>query len=143
VPGLHGLVRGGSYLSLDTEGRVIRVDSFAKFMAPGLRLGWVAAQPRIIEKLTMTIQVGSWGRGREERARMRALACLSGRLDALEASLVVGRDAACTTNSRWAQWASWQSNPCLLSEVMLPTAVPAPLPACSRTPWAPAPSARW
>ena len=38
VPGLLGLRRSGSYLSLDTDGRVIRIDSFAKFLAPG---GWV------------------------------------------------------------------------------------------------------
>lgn len=60
VPGLHGLRGAGSYLSLDTDGRVVRIDSFAKFLAPGLRLGWVTAHPRITEKLTMTIQVG-WG----------------------------------------------------------------------------------
>lgn len=35
VPGLHGLKGAGSYLSMDTDGRVIRVDSFAKFLAPG------------------------------------------------------------------------------------------------------------
>lgn len=56
VPGLPGLRGAGSYLSLDTDGRVVRIDSFAKFLAPGLRLGWVTAHPRITEKLTMTIQ---------------------------------------------------------------------------------------
>lgn len=35
VPGLHSLRGAGSYLSMDTDGRVIRVDSFAKFLAPG------------------------------------------------------------------------------------------------------------
>ena len=44
VPGLHGLAAGAcgappSYLSMDCDGRVVRVDSFAKFLAPG---GWVA-----------------------------------------------------------------------------------------------------
>ncbi|KAI3425850.1 hypothetical protein D9Q98_007824 [Chlorella vulgaris] len=56
VPGMHGLARSGSYLQMDTDGRVIRVDSFAKFLAPGLRLGWVTAHPKIVEKLTMIIQ---------------------------------------------------------------------------------------
>jgi kynurenine/2-aminoadipate aminotransferase len=56
VPGLHGLRGAGSYLGMDTDGRVIRVDSFAKCLMPGLRLGWVTAQPAITEKLTMTIQ---------------------------------------------------------------------------------------
>ncbi|KAH7029786.1 pyridoxal phosphate-dependent transferase [Microdochium trichocladiopsis] len=39
-----------SYLSLDTEGRVIRLDSFSKIMAPGLRAGWVTASDQIITK---------------------------------------------------------------------------------------------
>ena len=39
VPGLHGLQGSGSYLSLDVDGRVIRVESFAKFMAPGAGRG--------------------------------------------------------------------------------------------------------
>ena len=35
--GLHGLPQ--SLLSMDTDGRVIRLDSVSKFIAPGLRLG--------------------------------------------------------------------------------------------------------
>eukprot|EP00887_Chlorella_sp_A99_P007988 scaffold12.g7988.t1 len=35
MPGLRGIAADGSYLSLDVDGRVIRVDTFAKFMAPG------------------------------------------------------------------------------------------------------------
>jgi len=41
-----------SYLSIDTEGRVIRLDTFSKSIAPGSRLGWITAQPAIIERLT-------------------------------------------------------------------------------------------
>lgn len=40
-----------SLLELDTEGRVIRVDSFSKILAPGLRLGWITAPPAIIHAL--------------------------------------------------------------------------------------------
>ncbi|KAI6446159.1 hypothetical protein MCOR16_009018 [Pyricularia oryzae] len=32
-----------SFLRLDTEGRVIRLDSFSKSIAPGCRLGWIMA----------------------------------------------------------------------------------------------------
>lgn len=35
MPGLAGAAAEGSYLGLDADGRVIRVDSFAKFLAPG------------------------------------------------------------------------------------------------------------
>ncbi|UQC76709.1 aromatic amino acid aminotransferase [Colletotrichum lupini] len=40
-----------SFLSLDNDGRVIRLDSFSKTVAPGCRLGWVTAQPSVCEKL--------------------------------------------------------------------------------------------
>ncbi|KAH9915169.1 L-tyrosine:2-oxoglutarate aminotransferase [Epithele typhae] len=34
-----------SFLSLDVDGRVIRLDSFSKVMAPGLRVGWYTTSP--------------------------------------------------------------------------------------------------
>jgi len=37
--------------SLDTEGRVIYLGSFSKILAPGLRLGWVVAEPELIHEL--------------------------------------------------------------------------------------------
>lgn len=40
-----------SFLSLDTDGRVIRLDSFSKSIAPGCRLGWITAQPGVCEQL--------------------------------------------------------------------------------------------
>ncbi|KAF2859734.1 PLP-dependent transferase [Piedraia hortae CBS 480.64] len=41
-----------SYISIDIDGRVIRLDSFSKTVAPGCRLGWISAQPALIERLT-------------------------------------------------------------------------------------------
>lgn len=40
-----------SSVSIDTDGRVIRLDTFSKTVAPGCRLGWITAQPNIIERL--------------------------------------------------------------------------------------------
>ncbi len=40
-----------SYLSVDVEGRVVRLDTFSKTVAPGCRLGWITAQPALIERL--------------------------------------------------------------------------------------------
>jgi DNA-binding transcriptional MocR family regulator len=40
-----------SYLHIDTDGRVIRLDTFSKTVAPGCRLGWITAQPLFIEKI--------------------------------------------------------------------------------------------
>ncbi|KAK3296904.1 pyridoxal phosphate-dependent transferase [Chaetomium fimeti] len=39
-----------SFLSLDTDGRVIRLDTFSKTVAPGCRLGWITAQPALVER---------------------------------------------------------------------------------------------
>ncbi|USP73033.1 hypothetical protein yc1106_00307 [Curvularia clavata] len=40
-----------SYLSVDYQGRVVRLDTFSKTVAPGCRLGWITAQPALIERL--------------------------------------------------------------------------------------------
>ena len=40
-----------SLKSLDTRGRVIYIGTFSKFVAPGLRLGFVVASPELIEAL--------------------------------------------------------------------------------------------
>ena len=37
--------------SLDTEGRVLFLGSFAKILAPGMRLGWAVAGPEVLAKL--------------------------------------------------------------------------------------------
>ena len=39
-----------SLLSLDIDGRVMRLDSFSKVIAPGMRLGWITASEQIIER---------------------------------------------------------------------------------------------
>jgi DNA-binding transcriptional MocR family regulator len=41
-----------SYLSLDYQGRVVRLDTFSKTVAPGCRLGWITAQPALVERIT-------------------------------------------------------------------------------------------
>ncbi|KAJ2720163.1 hypothetical protein GGI07_004766 [Coemansia sp. Benny D115] len=40
-----------SLLSLDVDGRVIRLDSFSKILAPNLRCGWITAPRYILDKL--------------------------------------------------------------------------------------------
>lgn len=40
-----------SYLSLDYQGRVVRLDTFSKTVAPGCRLGWITAQPNLVERI--------------------------------------------------------------------------------------------
>lgn len=40
-----------SFLSVDYQGRVLRLDTFSKTVAPGCRLGWITGQPKLIERL--------------------------------------------------------------------------------------------
>ncbi|KAH7145684.1 pyridoxal phosphate-dependent transferase [Dactylonectria estremocensis] len=46
-----------SFLSMDTQGRVIRLDSFSKTVFPGLRLGYFIASPIFIERLLRASEV--------------------------------------------------------------------------------------
>ncbi|CCF57788.1 hypothetical protein KAFR_0D01420 [Kazachstania africana CBS 2517] len=38
-----------TFLSIDTDGRVIRMDSFSKVLAPGSRLGWITCSNQIMK----------------------------------------------------------------------------------------------
>lgn len=44
-----------SFLSLDDEGRVLRLDSFSKFMSAGLRLGVVTAPRQLVRLLELHV----------------------------------------------------------------------------------------
>ena len=35
---------------MDTDGRVLRIDTISKFIAPGFRLGWVSGPPAVVTK---------------------------------------------------------------------------------------------
>jgi len=48
-----------SYLNFDYDGRVIRLDTFSKTVAPGCRLGWITAQPAVIERLLRITETSS------------------------------------------------------------------------------------
>lgn len=42
-----------SYIQLDTDGRVIRLDTFSKLFAPGLRLGFIVASKQVVKAIDM------------------------------------------------------------------------------------------
>lgn len=50
-----------SYVSIDVDGRVMRLDSFSKVLAPGSRLGWVVASQQLIERYQRHAEVASQG----------------------------------------------------------------------------------
>lgn len=43
-------------MSFDTEGRVIYLGTFSKTFAPGLRIGWIAAKPELLQKFVIVKQ---------------------------------------------------------------------------------------
>ncbi|GJQ80247.1 hypothetical protein Trydic_g23819 [Trypoxylus dichotomus] len=45
-----------SFLSMDTEGRVLRFDSFSKVLSSGMRIGWVTAAKPLVQALELHIQ---------------------------------------------------------------------------------------
>ena len=50
-----------SYLSLDTDGRVMRLDSFSKVIAPGSRIGWLTASAEVTERFAKHADVSTQG----------------------------------------------------------------------------------
>jgi DNA-binding transcriptional MocR family regulator len=48
-----------SFLNIDVDGRVIRLDTFSKTVAPGCRLGWVTSTPAICERIIRISESGT------------------------------------------------------------------------------------
>jgi len=45
-----------SFLHYDTEGRVVRFDSFSKILSPGMRVGWITAPNKFLSKIVQDLQ---------------------------------------------------------------------------------------
>lgn len=56
---LAGLIP--SYLSLDVDGRVIRMDSFSKTLAPGSRVGWITASKQLADRYRIHADLSTQG----------------------------------------------------------------------------------
>ena len=88
-----------SYLSLDTDGRVVRLDSFAKFVSPGLRVGFVSAPPAFLEKFKVLQETSAqFPSGVAQAALLGLLRCwgrdgLDAHLRALQRSYTARRAA--------------------------------------------------
>jgi aromatic amino acid aminotransferase I / 2-aminoadipate transaminase len=48
-----------SYVSMDTSGRVLRLDSFSKIIAPGSRVGWVTGAEQLVERFIRHSEVST------------------------------------------------------------------------------------
>lgn len=86
VPGAVGLPAG--FLSLDTDGRVIRIDTFSKALGPGYRVGWVTAAPPIAAKLCMAVSAASVGASSLPQARDCTSCCVTYSSNLLDQNLL-------------------------------------------------------
>lgn len=48
-----------SFLSLDVDGRVVRLDSFSKFIAPGSRCGWITGPKELVTAVMVKAEASS------------------------------------------------------------------------------------
>ncbi|KAI2641874.1 aromatic amino acid aminotransferase [Hypomontagnella submonticulosa] len=48
-----------SFLNVDVDGRVVRLDTFSKTVAPGCRMGWVTSTPGICERILRVSEAGT------------------------------------------------------------------------------------
>ncbi|BDD61347.1 hypothetical protein MPDQ_002173 [Monascus purpureus] len=83
-----------SYLSVDTDGRVVRLDTFSKTVAPGARLGWITAQPAVVERIT--------------RITESSTQQPSGFVQSLIAALLMGPQAKDESSATKKEYTGWQ-----------------------------------
>lgn len=60
------------FLSIDTDGRVVRIDTVSKALGPGYRVGWVSAAPALAAKLTMALSATSVGASSVSQVRLNS-----------------------------------------------------------------------
>ncbi len=56
---MHGL--GRSMLSMDVDGRVVRLETFSKVLSPGLRIGWATGPKVLMTQLVHFMMAASLG----------------------------------------------------------------------------------
>ncbi|MGQ9481685.1 aminotransferase-like domain-containing protein [Chloroflexus sp.] len=83
-----------SLAALDQDGWVIRVGTYSKILAPGLRIGWVHARREIIDRLLMVKAEGTTG---PFITRIVARFCADGRLERHIATLRQHYAVKCAT----------------------------------------------
>ncbi|KAB5563081.1 aromatic amino acid aminotransferase [Coniochaeta sp. 2T2.1] len=74
-----------SFLSIDIDGRVVRLDTFSKTIAPGCRLGWITAQPGLVANYLRIAETSTQQP--------------SGFVQSMVAELVMGRDSSSSSSS--------------------------------------------
>ncbi|GAA5913791.1 hypothetical protein JCM6882_007700 [Rhodosporidiobolus microsporus] len=130
-----------SYLALDYEGRVVRIDTFSKTICPGSRLGWTTCNPLFAERLERANEsstqsasgfaqalVGKllaeeWGLAGYLRWLKGIKAEYTARRDALVDRLLHTSDAKLDTRERLALSPAWASKHAKVFEMYMQDAV--------------------
>ncbi|ORY71627.1 aromatic amino acid aminotransferase [Pseudomassariella vexata] len=99
-----------SFLNVDTDGRVIRLDTFSKTVAPGCRVGWITAAPKIIERFLRVNESGTQQPSGFVQS-MLAEAIMGPQVDASSqfASLRFSKDKASFGGWQMDGWVRWLS----------------------------------
>ena len=71
-----------SFYALDGGRRVLRIGSFSKILAPGVRMGWLIAPPAVIGRLTACGLLNMGGGANPLMANILAAYCEGGNLEA-------------------------------------------------------------
>jgi DNA-binding transcriptional MocR family regulator len=82
-----------SYLTIDRSGRVIRLDTFSKTVAPGCRMGWITAQKPLIETLAAATEQSTQQPSGFVQSMVAELLCRSWGMDGWVTWLQSLRDA--------------------------------------------------
>ncbi|KAH8893574.1 aromatic amino acid aminotransferase [Thozetella sp. PMI_491] len=94
-----------SFLSIDNDGRVIRLDSFSKTIAPGCRLGWFTAQPSVCEQLfRITDGTSQQPSGLTQAVVAKLLGDFGGHSHGEAAFVDAGEQAATWGVKGWVDW---------------------------------------
>jgi 2-aminoadipate transaminase len=83
----------------DEAGRVVRLGSFSKCLAPGLRVGWITGPPALVDRYVGSAMLTSGGGANHFAATVVGELCAGGKFDGWVATLRDGlrrrRDALC------------------------------------------------
>ncbi|KAK5988274.1 Aromatic amino acid aminotransferase C56E4.03 [Cladobotryum mycophilum] len=96
-----------SYLNVDIEGRVVRLDTFSKSIAPGCRLGWITAQPAIIESLSCITETSTGQASGFVQAMVAQLLMGSQHAAKAEFAQVSSEDQASFAGWKFDGWVRW------------------------------------
>jgi DNA-binding transcriptional MocR family regulator len=74
------LYHAAGFLSIDVDGRVIRLDTLSKLLGPGFRLGWLAGPPALAAKFALYTAGTSIGANMLSQVRIGAARLFSFKL---------------------------------------------------------------